>query len=453
MVRAPTDSLNFQVILLYDEPFWDDDRDMFGLLNEAERKASLDPADYAKRRGRFYLIWNCTKISGRPMLIALMAGNAAYQAETTDTTSLLAEVEERLCSIYPHSPLPKPREVIVTRWKQDPFSRGTYSYVGPKTQPGDYDLMAKPVGNLHFAGEATCGTHPATVHGAFLSGLRVASEVVEAMMGPIELPTPLVGAPVMRPEQLSRMPTYTEPANKTRTAAPPPTTTTPTTTTLTTEANPASTTSPIKLEPGSRKSSTPAASKFTTTTLPPAKSVVASDSSFWASSAFDALTLDHEATLLATIFSLVGERPTKPDRPGVNPFLLFTKEKWPECKEHCDKQAAAAKGETTAAKGQNAVRATIGVWWRALSEEQKRPYVEQSLLAQEAASAARRDYEAAIGKWDVEAERLRKEYLDRHPEAGPRVGGMVLGGGGGGGGAGVTKRKTNVSNSSALDFL
>jgi lysine-specific histone demethylase 1 len=52
--------------------------------------------------------------------------------------------------------------------------------------------MAKPIGNLFFAGEHTCGTHPATVHGAYISGLRAASEVLETMIGSIQIPEPLV---------------------------------------------------------------------------------------------------------------------------------------------------------------------------------------------------------------------------------------------------------------------
>ena len=172
---------------------------MFGLLNDAERADSLDPKHYEQRRGRFYLIWNATKTSGRPILIALMAGHAAYQAEQTDTNTLMEEVTQRLRQVFTPS-VPLPREVIVTRWKSDPFTRGTYSYVGPRTRPQDYDVMARSVGNLHFAGEATCGTHPATVHGAFLSGLRVAADVMDVMAGPINLPQPLVGPPAVKRE-------------------------------------------------------------------------------------------------------------------------------------------------------------------------------------------------------------------------------------------------------------
>lgn len=165
---------------------------MFGLLNEAEHQGSLNPEDYASRRGRFYLFWNCIKTSGKPTLVALMAGEAAHYAETCSNDELIKDVTDRLDKMFAPNPVPLPTEAIVTRWKKDPFARGSYSYVGPQTQAGDYDVMARPHGPLHFAGEATCGTHPATVHGAYLSGLRAAAEVVETMIGPIKVPSPLI---------------------------------------------------------------------------------------------------------------------------------------------------------------------------------------------------------------------------------------------------------------------
>lgn len=119
------------------------------------------------------------------MLVALMAGEAAHQVEEAGDQELVLDVTNRLAAAFGLSRRPIPTEAIVTRWKRDPFARGSYSYLGPAAQPGDYDAMAKPLGNLFFAGEATCGTHPATVHGAYISGLRAAAEVVEAMIGDI----------------------------------------------------------------------------------------------------------------------------------------------------------------------------------------------------------------------------------------------------------------------------
>ena len=51
---------------------------------------------------------------------------------------------------------------------------GSYSSVGVGSLGGeDYDIMAESVGDrLFFAGEHTTRKYPATMHGAFFTGLR-----------------------------------------------------------------------------------------------------------------------------------------------------------------------------------------------------------------------------------------------------------------------------------------
>jgi monoamine oxidase len=74
--------------------------------------------------------------------------------------------------------IPAPEAWKITRWASDPFSRGSYSHIPPGASGDDHDALAAPVGNrLHFAGEATIQTYPATVHGAYLTGRRAAREV------------------------------------------------------------------------------------------------------------------------------------------------------------------------------------------------------------------------------------------------------------------------------------
>lgn len=75
--------------------------------------------------------------------------------------------------------IPEPESVVVTRWQDDPFSRGSYSYMKPGSVGPDHDDLAVPVGGvLHLAGEATWGDDPATVPGALLSGHRAAENVL-----------------------------------------------------------------------------------------------------------------------------------------------------------------------------------------------------------------------------------------------------------------------------------
>lgn len=180
-----------KVVLVYDKVFWDSDRHIFGVLRDAPNRHSTAQKDYSSNRGRFFQWFNVSNTTGLPCLIALMAGDAGFETEHSSNDMLITEATNILRSVFGQD-VPNPVEAIITRWGSDRFARGSYSSAAPGMLPDDYDTMARSVGNLFFAGEHTIGTHPATVHGAYMSGLRAASEVLESMIGPIEVPTPLV---------------------------------------------------------------------------------------------------------------------------------------------------------------------------------------------------------------------------------------------------------------------
>ena len=91
--------------------------------------------------------------------------------------------------------------MVVTRWKSDPWTRGSYSFVSVDSSGSDYDVLAEPivpavstaatcsanldlqVPRVFFAGEHTIRNYPATVHGALLSGLREARKVADIFLG------------------------------------------------------------------------------------------------------------------------------------------------------------------------------------------------------------------------------------------------------------------------------
>ncbi|KEQ86158.1 hypothetical protein M438DRAFT_270350, partial [Aureobasidium pullulans EXF-150] len=353
-----------KVVMVFEHAFWDSQYDMFGFLNDAENKNSLNPDDYAARRGRFYMMWNCEKNSGRPVLSALMSGRAAHEVETTDNDTLLQEALDKLRRTFGAENVPTPVEVIVTRWKKDPFARGTYSFVGPATSPLDYDIMAAPVGNLHFAGEATCGTHPATVHGAYLSGLRAAADVVDTMIGQMAVPEPLV---LPRQNNLA-----------------------------------------AGFEEASELASLPAVTPNPTVLQNPYRSSTNSKS---------VEDETYEAAIIDAILSELGPRPLKPARPGasVNPYLLFTNDYWARCKEELSQAKQKASGDSDAKALREEIRSEVGRQWRMSSDEVKRPYIEQTQAAQQAVKEVRAQYEIAAAKWDQDARRIRLDYQKEHP--------------------------------------
>ncbi|KAL8721562.1 MAG: hypothetical protein Q9225_001770 [Loekoesia sp. 1 TL-2023] len=355
---GPINRLGFgtlnKIILVYDRPFWDVDQDMFGLLRESDMPNSLDQEDYVKNRGKFYLFWNCIKTSGRPVLIALMAGEAAVQAESTSDADLVAGVTKELRRMFKDSQVPLPSETIVTRWGIDRFARGTYSYVGATSLPGDYEVMAKAVGNLHFAGEATCGTHPATVHGAYISGLRAASEIIEELLGPIAIPTPLV-------QVSTKVDSSPQGAGQKRKAE---------------------------------------------------QALVGE------TEAAKALRLEKiEQEILNTIFGEIGPQPTKAgSKKGSNPFLLFTTDKWEECKERINESRRAVTGNTNAKVNKNEIRSALGQMWREASEETKQKYREKTSSNRIANNENAATFEARLASWNERALEIRRKYLEEHPE-------------------------------------
>ncbi|KAK3003473.1 hypothetical protein RJ639_018229 [Escallonia herrerae] len=161
-----------KVAMVFPHVFWGEDLDTFGCLNE-----------HGHRRGKFFLFYSYHTVSGGPVLVALVAGEAAQSFEYTKPSALLHHVLSILRGIYGPKGIdvPDPIQSICTKWGSDPLSFGSYSHVRVQSSGDDYDILAENVGNrLFFAGEATNRQHPATMHGAYLSGLREASSIFQA---------------------------------------------------------------------------------------------------------------------------------------------------------------------------------------------------------------------------------------------------------------------------------
>lgn len=71
--------------------------------------------------------------------------------------------------------VPQPVRSVISRWGNNEFVRGAYSYVACGATGVHYDDLSRPVdAKLYFAGEATSRWNPATATGAYLSGLKAA---------------------------------------------------------------------------------------------------------------------------------------------------------------------------------------------------------------------------------------------------------------------------------------
>ncbi|KAK0164914.1 hypothetical protein PV328_003481 [Microctonus aethiopoides] len=174
-----------KVVLCFERIFWDPTANLFGHVGSTTAS-----------RGELFLFWNLYKA---PVLLALVAGEAACVMENVSDDVIVGRCIAVLKGIFGNQVVPQPRESVVTRWRADPWARGSYSFVAVGSSGSDYDLLAAPVApspspnqpssapppqpRVFFAGEHTIRNYPATVHGAFLSGLREGGRIADQLCG------------------------------------------------------------------------------------------------------------------------------------------------------------------------------------------------------------------------------------------------------------------------------
>jgi polyamine oxidase len=154
-----------KVALRFADPFWDQDVHSLGITGTA---------------GPDLCVWmNLRVVNGAPVLVGVAAGAAARRIDGLDDAGVLEHALTRLRAAFGPD-VPAPDGMAVSRWGADPFSRGSYSHVAPGSSLADHELLAEPIDErLFFAGEAAESEYPSTVHGAYLSGARVAELVAD----------------------------------------------------------------------------------------------------------------------------------------------------------------------------------------------------------------------------------------------------------------------------------
>jgi monoamine oxidase len=123
------------------------------------------------------------------ILIQFLAGKAASRVDSVDSNGspmqvltdeeAIEESLEALRSVFGHDSVPDPISTKVTRWRQDPYAYGSYSFAKVGATGDMYDEIASPLGNLLFAGEHTSKHAHSTVHGAWSTGQREAKRIVD----------------------------------------------------------------------------------------------------------------------------------------------------------------------------------------------------------------------------------------------------------------------------------
>jgi len=170
-----------KVLLTFDSIFWPTHDPLIGLArttrSEENTKSSCEQG-----LGNYLLLDNLWARDGIPCLEALLfarSGEWATNREDTEIRHAVLEFCSSAMGIKIEEITSKCIDCHVTRWEEDPFSRGAYSSVAVGASIRHYEALTRPEwdGRLIFAGEATVAEFEGSVHAALYSGSAAAQAV------------------------------------------------------------------------------------------------------------------------------------------------------------------------------------------------------------------------------------------------------------------------------------
>jgi len=141
----------------------------------------IDWLEYVAVRHGEWTEWvSLQRAAKMPILLGFNAADYGREIEALSDNEIVASAMQTLKTIF-GTAIPQPSDHQITRWASDPFARGSYSYNALGSTPEMRDALAAPLNRqVFFAGEASSKLYFGTAHGAYLSGLRAASEVLSS---------------------------------------------------------------------------------------------------------------------------------------------------------------------------------------------------------------------------------------------------------------------------------
>jgi monoamine oxidase len=166
-----------RVSLIFDQPWWEK-----AVASGGEPGVLRDMGVIYSHQEWFPTWW--TQITSAPILTGWAASRRGERLGGRSSQFIRDKALESLASIFE---IPQPTLATMLQswhvhdWQSDPYSRGSYSYVGVGGEGAQSELAEPLADTLFFAGEATNSAgHHGTVHGAIATGARAAREILDS---------------------------------------------------------------------------------------------------------------------------------------------------------------------------------------------------------------------------------------------------------------------------------
>lgn len=154
-----------KVFLSYDSVWWQEATNQLGTVG--------------KPLANTVSVFPLSRLTGTPLAVGFTGGPYAAALEKAGANATTAAVVERLRSGFGSVATPIASEQ--TNWRAEPFTRGSYSYLTPRSGYSDRLALGKLSGRVILAGEHTSIDRPATIDGAWLAGKAAARRLAAAL--------------------------------------------------------------------------------------------------------------------------------------------------------------------------------------------------------------------------------------------------------------------------------
>ncbi|KAI1305902.1 Spermine oxidase [Halotydeus destructor] len=183
-----TDKIFLEYSLPLKPEFWNaNTNELFFVWPEDENNASDSVTLKDKSPENWWkTIYSFQMITDR-CIVGWLSGNEAELVESMDPVEVGKVITENIFHKALSDLFPYPDNVLTTNWKSDVYSKGSYTYIKSTSSLKDIETLSLPIYSdpgqdkplMLFAGESCHTSFYSTTHGAFLTGRKAASYLVD----------------------------------------------------------------------------------------------------------------------------------------------------------------------------------------------------------------------------------------------------------------------------------
>lgn len=176
-----------KIFLIFERPVFNSKREGLQILwtknvnkpLSSLNKWKLTHTDFYKQTTLFEVLSN----EHKNVLVTHISGDNAMLVETIPEEGLKDIFLELLNTSFPQLTFPKLLKCVCSKWSTNEFIKGSYSYIPYGSSIKDIETLSQSLNKcVYFAGEATSLKYGSTAHGAYESGIREASKIINKML-------------------------------------------------------------------------------------------------------------------------------------------------------------------------------------------------------------------------------------------------------------------------------